>query len=156
MDRKGEGRKHPIRHRLNAVFYLTKTGCQWAMLPKTYPPRKAVESFFYRAKKRKTWDAMIERLVVLDREASLSMRRGCLRRFSLKKGIGMTETPLVLLWLKYLPIATLWQIKGIIARGFVGNSEQKHERLALQKGLPLLLILYPKWAITRVCHYSQF
>ena len=66
----GQARKHPIRHRLNAVFYLTKTGCQWAMLPKTYPPRKAVESFFYRAKKRKTWDAMLERLVVLDREAS--------------------------------------------------------------------------------------
>ncbi len=29
----GQARKHPIRHRLNAVFYLTKTGCQWAMLP---------------------------------------------------------------------------------------------------------------------------
>ena len=66
----GQARKHLVRDLLNAVFYLTKTGCQWAILPKTYPPRKAVESFFYRAKKRTTWDAMLERLVVLDREAS--------------------------------------------------------------------------------------
>jgi hypothetical protein len=49
------------------------------------------------------------------------MKQACLRLFILKKGVGMTDTPLVLLWLKYPPIAILWQIKGMIARDFVGN-----------------------------------
>ena len=39
-------RKYPIRELLNAVLYLTKTGCQWRRLPDNYPPWETVYSFF--------------------------------------------------------------------------------------------------------------
>ena len=31
-------RKYPLRDILNALFYLNRTGCQWPMLPKDFPP----------------------------------------------------------------------------------------------------------------------
>lgn len=42
----GRGRPsvHSKRDILNAILYLNKTGCQWRMLPKEYPPWRAVHS----------------------------------------------------------------------------------------------------------------
>jgi putative transposase len=36
----GSGKKRTvdIREVLNALFYRTRTGCQWRMLPKDFPP----------------------------------------------------------------------------------------------------------------------
>lgn len=34
----GKSRKHSERDCVNAVFYITKTGCQWRFLPKNFPP----------------------------------------------------------------------------------------------------------------------
>ena len=31
---------HDLRELLNAMFYLLKSGCQWRMLPKEFPPGK--------------------------------------------------------------------------------------------------------------------
>lgn len=39
-------RKYPLRSILNALFYLTRTGCQWRMLPIDYPPASLV-SYYY-------------------------------------------------------------------------------------------------------------
>jgi hypothetical protein len=47
----------------------------------------------------------------------------------LKKGIGMTDTPSVTLWRKSPPTAILWQIKAMMASGFVGSYGTKNERL---------------------------
>ena|SRR5215218_3608452 len=36
--RRGRPRLHSPREILNAVFYVLKTGCQWRMLPREFPP----------------------------------------------------------------------------------------------------------------------
>jgi putative transposase len=33
---------------LNAILYVTKTGCQWRMIPKDYPPFRTVHKYFRR------------------------------------------------------------------------------------------------------------
>jgi transposase len=44
------GRKpvHSRREMLNALLYLTRTGCQWRMLPHDLPPWEAVYAFWRR------------------------------------------------------------------------------------------------------------
>ncbi|WII90760.1 transposase [Kingella negevensis] len=37
------------RQLVNAVLYITKTGCQWRMLPNDFPPYSTVWSFYRRA-----------------------------------------------------------------------------------------------------------
>jgi putative transposase len=69
VGRYGTSRKHPVRSLLNAVFYLTKTGCQWRQLPNDFPPYPTVHSFFFRAKQRGIWDKLLQRLVSKSRLA---------------------------------------------------------------------------------------
>lgn len=40
--RTGRPRKYSQRERLNAVFYILRTGCQWRNLPHDLPPYNAV------------------------------------------------------------------------------------------------------------------
>lgn len=69
VGRYGTSRKYPVLVLINAVFYLTKTGCQWRQLPRDFPPHSTVHSFFYRAKQRGIWDEMRHRLVSKSRVA---------------------------------------------------------------------------------------
>ena len=39
---RGRPRLHSPREILNAVFYVLKSGCQWRMLPRDFPPWKTV------------------------------------------------------------------------------------------------------------------
>ncbi len=39
-------RRHDLRTILDAVFYLTKTGCPWRMLPEPFPPWQTVYYYF--------------------------------------------------------------------------------------------------------------
>ena len=42
-------RKWPLLQILNAIFYLSRSGCAWRMLPTdAYPPRKTVYGCFWR------------------------------------------------------------------------------------------------------------
>ena len=59
----GTSRKYPIRILVNAVFYLIKTGCQWRMLPKDFPPYPTVWSFYRRCKIRGVWEKVLQCLV---------------------------------------------------------------------------------------------
>lgn len=59
----GKSRKHSQEHLVNAVFYVTKTGCQWRFLPKEYPPWKTVYSFYKRAKDKGIWEKVMGDLV---------------------------------------------------------------------------------------------
>ena len=34
----GRPRKHPVRSLYNAIRYVERSGCQWRMLPKDFPP----------------------------------------------------------------------------------------------------------------------
>lgn len=44
-------RAYPVRHVLNAIFYVNRTGCQWNFLPTDFPPWKAVYNQFGRWQK---------------------------------------------------------------------------------------------------------
>jgi len=55
--------KHSKRELINAVRYISKTGCQWRMLPKEYPNYKTVCSFYIRAIKSGLWEEMMDLLV---------------------------------------------------------------------------------------------
>jgi len=52
---RGRPRKHQLRHILNAIFYLARTGCQWRQLPKHFPPWKTVYDYFWRLRKNGKW-----------------------------------------------------------------------------------------------------
>ena len=63
---KGRGRPriHGLRHLLDAVFYVLRTGCAWRLLPHEFPPWRTVYHYFRR------WriDGTFERLNALLRE----------------------------------------------------------------------------------------
>jgi transposase len=42
---RGNRRKHSIQILVSAVFYVTKTGCQWRQLPSNFPPWGSVSKF---------------------------------------------------------------------------------------------------------------
>lgn len=49
-------RKYTYRDIVNAILYITKTGCQWRMLPINFPPWKSVYYYFSKWKKEGLWD----------------------------------------------------------------------------------------------------
>ncbi len=44
-------------------MYVTKTGCQWRALPHDYPPYSTAYNFYNRAKKKGTWEKVMQFLV---------------------------------------------------------------------------------------------
>ena len=44
--RGGRPRTVNVRSVINGIFYLLKTGCQWRMLPREYPPWGTVHYYF--------------------------------------------------------------------------------------------------------------
>ena len=42
----GRPRKTEMRDVLDAIFYITRTGCQWRYLPKDFPPKSTVWRYF--------------------------------------------------------------------------------------------------------------
>ena len=66
--RRGRPRVHSPRAVLNAAFYVSKTGCQWHMLPHKFPPWKTVFHYLRRWRLDGAWEAlnhaMCERLRV--------------------------------------------------------------------------------------------
>ena len=47
----GRRQTYPVRRIVDAVFYLLRTGAQWRMLPREYPPRCTV--FYHYAQWRR-------------------------------------------------------------------------------------------------------
>lgn len=54
----GRPRKWPLRRILNAVFYLLRSGCQWRMLPREFPPWSTVHHYFRRWRLDGTWERL--------------------------------------------------------------------------------------------------
>jgi putative transposase len=52
---------------VNAVLYLVKTGCQWRMLPKDFPPYSTVHTFYRRARLKGLWAIIMDDLVAYGR-----------------------------------------------------------------------------------------
>src|SRR6266851_2997826 len=66
-----------MREALNALLYLLRTGCQWAMLPKEFPPRSTVYNIFRQWQRDGDWDGIHHALLQqlrgqMEREASPS------------------------------------------------------------------------------------
>lgn len=55
-------RVYAVRHVLNAIFYVNRTGCQWNFLPPDFPPWKAVYNQFVRWQKNDTWEKVHDTL----------------------------------------------------------------------------------------------
>jgi putative transposase len=60
---------HPRRTILNAIFYVNRTGCQWSMLPKDFPPKSTVFGYFSAWRKSGLWEELNDRLRVKVRVA---------------------------------------------------------------------------------------
>ena len=43
----GRPRETELRSVLDAILYIARTGCQWRMLPKDFPPFTTVQGYFY-------------------------------------------------------------------------------------------------------------
>ena len=43
----GRPRTTDMREVINAIFYITRTGCQWRLLPQDFPPWTTVQGYFY-------------------------------------------------------------------------------------------------------------
>lgn len=54
----GRRRSTDMREVLNAIFYLTRTGCAWRLLPKDFPPWRTVYEFFAAWRDDGTWERM--------------------------------------------------------------------------------------------------
>lgn len=67
--RLGRPRRVDLRSVVEAILYLLTTGSQWRALPKDFPPRSTVQSYFYRWRDDGTWHAAVARLVGMARHA---------------------------------------------------------------------------------------
>jgi putative transposase len=56
--RGGRPQTTDMREVLNAIFYVVKTGCQWALLPHDFPAKGTVYHYFNTWRKDGTWEAM--------------------------------------------------------------------------------------------------
>ena len=66
----GNRAKHKKQDLVNAVLYVTKTGCQWRMLPNDFPPWKTVYGFFRRMRDRGIWEQINDLVVRKTREGA--------------------------------------------------------------------------------------
>jgi putative transposase len=51
-----------LREVLNGILYLLRTGCQWRLLPKDFPPWSTVHTWYRRWRRDGTWDHIHEAL----------------------------------------------------------------------------------------------
>ncbi len=63
----GRPRKTNMRSVWEAIQYIAATGCQWAMLPKDFPPFTTVQYYFYRLRDSGLLDIINEMLVAASR-----------------------------------------------------------------------------------------
>lgn len=66
---KGRPYKWPIREIINAILYITRSGCAWRLLPHDFPPWQTVYSRFRAWKKDGTWEVIHDHLRRRLREA---------------------------------------------------------------------------------------
>lgn len=72
VDPTNRKRKNPLREIMNAILYLIKTGCQWRMLPKDFPPHDTVYYYFRKWKNKGIFEDIMD---TLREKVRLSMGR---------------------------------------------------------------------------------
>ena len=70
LERAGPGRPLELDMRavLNGIFYLNRTGCQWADIPREYPAPSSISYHYNKWKKDGTWQAINQALRIKERE----------------------------------------------------------------------------------------
>jgi transposase len=68
--RLGRRRTTDLRSVVDAIFYISATGCQWRMLPKDFPPYSTVQQYYYPWRDDGTWERINHALVMAAREAA--------------------------------------------------------------------------------------
>jgi len=63
----GRPLKYDRREMVNAIFYVTKSGCQWRMLPNDLPPWQVVYYYFQMWNRDGTWEQVLDILNEKDR-----------------------------------------------------------------------------------------
>lgn len=61
-------RKHSLKEELKAVLYITKTGCQWRMLPECFPKCQLVYYYFNKWKREGIFEEILEEVRNLSRK----------------------------------------------------------------------------------------
>src|ERR1700756_2441023 len=64
---RGRPRTTDLRSVLNAIFYLLRTGCQWRLLPREFPPWPTVYYYFRRWEEESVWLTLLRSLYPLAR-----------------------------------------------------------------------------------------
>jgi putative transposase len=67
-DPRGARSKHEKKRIVEAILYVTKSGCQWRMLPKDFPPWKTVYDHFRLWNLRGVWEKALDELNSLVRQ----------------------------------------------------------------------------------------
>ena len=62
LDPQHRKRKYPLRDIMNAIMYILKTGCQWRMLPKDFPPYNTVFYYFSKWKHEGVFEELMDTL----------------------------------------------------------------------------------------------
>src|SRR3954451_2029845 len=79
-----------LREILNGILYLVRTGCQWRLLPKDFPPWSTVHTWYRRWRKDGTWDKINE---ALRRQVRLQAGRDPSPRSSAADSQSVKTTP---------------------------------------------------------------
>src|SRR5690348_6243895 len=66
--RRGRPCKHPLRHILDAIFYVLRTGCPWRYLPANFPAWQTVYYHFRRMRLKGIWHLLYTALHRAERE----------------------------------------------------------------------------------------
>src|SRR3989442_2821449 len=66
----GRPRDTELRAVLDAILYIARTGCQWRMLPKDFPPFTTVQGYFYDWRDNGLFEAINFALLLQAREAA--------------------------------------------------------------------------------------
>ncbi|WP_414673780.1 IS5 family transposase [Martelella sp. UBA3392] len=66
--RRGRRRKTSLLDVLDALFYLLQSGCQWALLPRDFPPKSTVHHYFKRFCRDGMWRCILNAICCRTRQ----------------------------------------------------------------------------------------
>src|SRR5215469_2667002 len=70
VKRLGRPRETDLRAIVDAILYIARTGCQWRLLPKDFPPFTTVQGYFYDWRDQNLFERINFELLLQTREAA--------------------------------------------------------------------------------------
>ena len=64
----GRPREWPMREIINGIFYVTRAGCPWRLLPSDFPPWSTIYRWFAKFRDEGRFQKIDHALIMLDRE----------------------------------------------------------------------------------------